>query len=180
MHLYACASVVFFCQRRPVYAGTAIGVMFFFFLFSDITCLSRQKNRYIFSLINMRNPCGPNTNRSKRDPKILGKLVLMEGFQSGLVQSYFWTRKVLLVLIQAGVRLVRSYLAQCWEKTIWTNWTKIFGSLLFQSCFVMKLDQGFKSGSSRIRYFCLDSGQDLVSNFSKPGFLAQNCTESTL
>ena len=29
MHLYACASVVFFCQRRPVYAGTAIEVMFF-------------------------------------------------------------------------------------------------------------------------------------------------------
>ena len=29
MHLYACASVVFLGQRRPVYAGTAIEVMFF-------------------------------------------------------------------------------------------------------------------------------------------------------
>ena len=31
MHLYACASVAFFCQRRPVYAGTAIEGMVFWF-----------------------------------------------------------------------------------------------------------------------------------------------------
>ena len=37
MHLYACASVVFFCQRRPVYAGTATEVM--------VDWYTKKKNR---------------------------------------------------------------------------------------------------------------------------------------